>query len=205
MAPIPPTDWDKAIAHVGGNAALIAMLLMNEMPDNIDDAFGGVKLHLLPGSRKDFALTKCSCPDYANPCKHIAGVYYRLAGQLDAGPFLLFELRGIARERLHQALSKTPLGKALVSLTDDQSADIAAAESFFTRPTAMAAMPDYQAFWHGKQRLPGEIEPAVPAAIPGMLAKKGGDFPPVWDKDTSFVVVMEELYLRVRQKNKGVL
>ena len=54
----------------------------------------------------------CSCPDYADPCKHFAGVYYRLAGRLDGDPFLLFELRGLSRERLHRALSATPLGKA---------------------------------------------------------------------------------------------
>ncbi len=205
MAPIPSGEWEKAIVHLGSNAALVAKLLMNEMPDNIDQAFAGMKLPLLPRSRMDFALTECSCPDYANPCKHIAGVYYRLAGQLDRDPFLLFELRGLARDRLHQALSKTPLGKALVSLTDDQSADIAADESFYTRPVPATAAPDYHAFWHGKRRLPGEIAPAVPAAIPGMLTKKGGDFPPFWDKETSFLAVMEELHLRVRQKNKGVL
>lgn len=205
MTPIPPGDWEKAIAHLGSNAALVARLLMNEMPDNIDQAFAGMQLPLLPRSRGDFTLTECSCPDYANPCKHIAGVYYRLANQLDRDPFLLFELRGLARERLHRALSTTPLGKALISLADDPSADIQADESFFTRPAPATTAPDYRAFWHGKRRLPGEIAPAAPAALPGILAKKGGDFPPFWDKETSFLAVMEELYSRVRQKNKGVL
>jgi len=205
MAPIPAKDWTKAVAYLGSNAVLVSKLLMHEMPDNIDDAFANVRLHLLPRSRKDFALTDCSCPDYANPCKHIAGVYYRLAGQLDSDPFLLFELRGLSRERLLDALSATPLGKALATLVSDDSAEIAVAESFFTRPSTANSMPDYRSFWNGKQRLPSEIEPATPAAVPAILVKKGGNHPAFWDKDHSFVEVMEELYLRVREKNKGRL
>jgi uncharacterized Zn finger protein len=205
MAPIAPKDWDKAIAHLGSNAALVAKLLMNEMPDDIDSAFAGVRLHLLPASRKDFALTECSCPDYANPCKHIAGVYYRLAGQLDRDPFLLFELRGLSRQRLLQALSTTPLGKALASLAENGSAPLDAAESFFTRPAPAAPTADYRSFWYGKRRLPTEIEPARTPAVSGILVKKGGDFPAFWEPEGSFTAAMEELYRRVREKNRDVL
>ena len=205
MLPIPTEGWAKALARVGSNAALVSRLLMNEMPDNIDDAFTDAKLQLLPRSRDDFALTDCSCPDYANPCKHIAGVYYRLAGLLDSDPFLLFELRGLSRKQLHRALAITPLGKALSARMVEDTAEIAPTESFFTRPTAAESTPDYRSFWHGKKRLPTEIEPATPAAVPAILVKKGGDYPAFWDKDASFVAVMGELYLRVREKNKGVL
>jgi len=205
LGPISAKDWKKAVSYLGSNAALVSKLLMNEMPDNIDDAFADVKLHLLPRSRKDFALTDCSCPDYANPCKHIAGVYYRLAGRLDSDPFLLFELRGLSRERLHQALSVTPLGKALSCLMEEEVGETAPAASFFTRPVVTSSLPDYCSFWHGKRRLPGEIEPATPAAITAILVKKGGDYPAFWDKDSSFIEVMEALYSRVREKNKGVL
>jgi uncharacterized Zn finger protein len=205
MAPIPAADWAKAIARLGSNAALVSRLLMNEMPDSIDNAFADIKLHLLPQSREDFALTDCSCPDYANPCKHIAGAYYRLAGRLDSDPFLLFELRGLSREHLHEALSATPLGKALTALMVGESADLAPATSFFTRPSPTATTPGYRDFWQGKKRLPGEIEPATPAAVPAILIRKGGDYPPFWDKDASFIEVMQGLYQRVREKNKGVL
>ncbi len=205
MAPIPAKDWNKAVAYLGRNAALVSRLLMNEMPDDIDAAFAGVNLHLLPHSRKDFALTDCSCPDVVNPCKHIAGLYYRLASQLDSDPFLLFELRGLSRERLHDALSKTPLGRALATLMVEGSTHIPAAESLFTRPVAAATMPDYRSFWQGNRRLPSEIQPATPAAVPAILVKKGGDYPAFWDKDGSFIELMEELYLRVSTRNKRVL
>lgn len=205
MTPIPPNDWAEVVAHLGSNATLVAKLLMHEMPDNIDAAFASMRLQLLPASRKDFALTDCSCPDDANPCKHIAGVYYRLARQLDRDPFLLFELRGLSRGRLKEALRATPLGKALAPLAEEQPAPIRAAESSYTRPRAAPSTPNYRSFWHGAKRLPDEIEPATPPAVPAILVKKVGDFPPFWDRDTSFVAVMEELYLRLRENNKDAL
>jgi uncharacterized Zn finger protein len=64
------------------------------------------------------------------------GVYCRLASQLDRAPFLLFELRGLSREQLRQALRATPLGKVVAPLGEDPSAPIEAAESFYTPHTA---------------------------------------------------------------------
>ena len=75
LAPIARADWSKVIGSIGARAGFITRLLLNEMPDDIEAAFGSVKLHLLPHSRREF-LTSCSCPDDANPCKHIAGVTY---------------------------------------------------------------------------------------------------------------------------------
>ena len=253
MTQIPAKDWDQAIAYLGSRADLIAKLLLHEMPDGIDEAFAGLKLPLLPRSRKDFALTACSCPDDYNPCKHIAGVYYRLAAQLDRDPFLLFELRGLSRTHLHQALATTPLGQALASLRpaeeEDPAAPLAPATSFFTRPVAavigtagiphrlgvadtpnrrgkvghaktsgtditsiepeaddaLAAPSDYHAFWTGRHRLPTEIEPATPPVLPAILVRKAGDYPGFWDRDSSFIAVMEELYQRVRDKSRDLL
>lgn len=205
MSQISAKDWNKAIAHLGSNAALVSRLLMNEMPDNIDQAFAHLGLHLLPDSRQDFALTDCSCPDYANPCKHIAGVYYRLAGRLDSDPFLLFELRGLSRGHLHEKLGATPLGRALVARAREGNEEPVPAESFFTRPTPAPSIPGYRDFWSGRRRLPTEIEPATPAVVPAILVKKGGDYPGFWERDGSFIEVMEEFYLRVREKNKGTL
>lgn len=37
----------------------------------------------------------CSCPDYANMCKHVAAVLYGVGARLDDSPLLFFELRDI--------------------------------------------------------------------------------------------------------------
>ena len=80
--PISQAKWAVAIAQMASKASFISRLLLNEMPDNIEDAFSTLGLHLLPHNRKDFK-TSCSCPDDSNPCKHIAGVYYLVAAELD--------------------------------------------------------------------------------------------------------------------------
>jgi hypothetical protein len=203
---IAPGDWSKVISHLGSKASLISKLLMNEVPDNLEETFAELKLHLLPNSRHDFK-TDCSCPDWENPCKHIAGVYYLVASELDQDPFLLFELRGISRTKLQEELARSPLGKALSSALDSEEITPVPIDSYYTQPKKVAAIAPVspREFWLGEKRLPQEIEAVSNVSIPALIVKKGGDFPPFWHKDLSFLEVMEELYQRVRTKNKELL
>ncbi len=84
-------------------AIFAAQLLNGEMPPDIEQVFEAVKVPLFPASRGDL-ITDCSCPDWANPCKHIAAVYYLLGERFDEDPFLLFELRGRSEEEIAVAL-----------------------------------------------------------------------------------------------------
>ena len=206
ITPIAKTSWSKAIKYISSKASFVSKLLMNEVPDNIDDAFANLGLHLLPYSQKDFT-TKCSCPDWANPCKHIAGVYYLVASQLDNDPFILFELRGLSKNELQAELAKSPLGKALFSELTAKEISLVASESYYTKlkKVPMAEKINLRDFWQGKKRLPPTVEVATPASLPAILVKKQGDFPPFWKKDNSFIEVMEELYERVKTKNREVL
>ncbi|MCA1992577.1 MAG: SWIM zinc finger family protein [Coleofasciculus sp. S288] len=203
---ISAVDWSKAIAYIASKASFVSKLLMNEVPDNIETAFADLNLHLLPNSRKDFK-TRCSCPDYSNPCKHIAGVYYLVASELDENPFLLFELRGLSREKLLQELAKSPLGQILSSALDTGEVPIEPTASYYTNPEKRPAPESLslREFWLGEKRLPQTVEAASPTSIPAILIKKAGDFPPFWKKDISFIEVMEDLYQRIRTKNKGVM
>lgn len=206
ITPISKTSWSKAIKSLSSKASFVSKLLMNEVPDNIESAFAELELHLLPHSKKDFK-TSCSCPDYANPCKHIAGVYYLVASQLDHNPFLLFELRGLSKDELQAELAKSPLGQALSSELTAQEVPLVSAESYYTKleKVAVAEKVNPREFWLGTKRLPSNIEVAEPASIPAILIKKQGDFPAFWQKDTSFISVMEELYQRVKTKNREVM
>ncbi len=202
IQPISAAKWQAAIAHIASKASFISKLLLNEMPDNIEDAFQPMGLHLLPSSRADFK-TSCSCPDYSNPCKHIAGVYYLLANRLDEDPFLLFELRGLSRDKLKQELARSPLGQALSAELEAQAADPRPAASYYS-PHQAIELPEHLSlrdFWQGAKRLP-KLEPGIQSGIPAVLIKKQGDYPAFWDKDQSFIESMEELYERVRTKNK---
>ncbi|NJR52170.1 MAG: hypothetical protein HC780_23965 [Leptolyngbyaceae cyanobacterium CSU_1_3] len=204
--PISQAQWTAAIAYIASKASFISKLLLNEMPDNIEDAFAQLNLNLLPKSKKDFH-TECSCPDYSNPCKHIAGVYYRIAAELDQDPFLLFELRGISRTKLQTELAKTPLGQALANELDRQFAAPHSVESFYTRPEIQPVPPQttLKEFWQGSKSLPKEIERPPQSSVSGILVKKQGDFPPFWDKDQSFIAIMEEVYDRIKSKNRDLL
>jgi uncharacterized Zn finger protein len=175
---------------------------MNEMPDTIEDAFSSLGLHLLPHSQRDF-VTKCSCPDYANPCKHIAGVYYLLASALDQDPFVMFELRGLSRDDLRVELARSPLGQILASALVSSDVPVEPVESYYTRPIREpAAVASHKEFWTGAKRLPAPLPTTSQASVPALLIKKQGDYPPFWHKDASFISVMEELYDRIRTKNR---
>ena len=203
--PISQAKWSDAIALIASKASLISRLLLNEIPDNIEESFAGLGLHLLPHKASDFK-TACSCPDWSNPCKHIAGVHYLVAAELDKDPFLLFELRGLSRADLKAELEKSPLGKALSAELAAQTQEPIPVDAYYPRPKTKT--PDkvitLKEFWQGSKRLPSTIEAPTQATVPAILVKKQGDFPPFWSKDSSFISAMEELYERVRTKNREV-
>lgn len=93
IKPLSNKDWEKVADAMAAQALFAAKLLAGEMPQDIEDAFRAAKVNLFPASRGDLE-TDCSCPDWSNPCKHIAAVYYLLGEQFDADPFVLFRLRG---------------------------------------------------------------------------------------------------------------
>lgn len=92
-------EWDSVIDRMAGQAIIAAQLLSGEMPEELEEVFTSAGLSLFPKSRKDI-ITTCSCPDGANPCKHIAAVYYILAEWFDENPFFLFGLHGMGREEM---------------------------------------------------------------------------------------------------------
>ncbi|SJM90455.1 SWIM Zn-finger [Crenothrix polyspora] len=206
MVHLTEAQWQKIIKQLTQRASFIARLLLNEIPENIETVFADAGVHLLPKSYKDFKVS-CDCPDYAVPCKHIAGVCYRLAGQLDQDPFLLFEMRGLASEKLLRQLAESPLGKVLSDAKNTAAVELSPVDSFYTRPiaTKLPKNISLKGFWHGQQPLPKSIDPSTPAAIPAMLIKKGGDFPAFWQKQGSFIEVMEDFYVRMRKNTlKGL-
>jgi len=205
LQPISQAKWAVAIAQMASKASFISKLLLNEMPDNIEDAFSSLGLHLLPHTRKDFK-TSCSCPDDSNPCKHIAGVYYLVAAELDKDPFLLFELRGLSKAVLQRELAKTPLGMALSAELSAQAAEPPVVESYYTRPTTtQAEAVSLKEFWQSAKRLPQSLDETTQSGVKAIAVKKQGDFPPFWQKEGSFIEAMEELYERVKTKNKEAL
>ncbi len=103
LTPLTESQWARAIAAMAEQAIFAAKLLNGEMPPNIEDAFKKADVALFPASGSDLR-TDCSCPDYANPCKHSAAVYLLLGERFDADPFLLFQLRGRSKDQIMAAM-----------------------------------------------------------------------------------------------------
>ena len=99
LEPLTDEDWDKVTEAMASQAIFAAKLLAGEMPQNIEEAFASVDISLFPTALSELH-TDCSCPDWANPCKHIAAVYYLLAERFDEDPFLIFKLRGRTKEQI---------------------------------------------------------------------------------------------------------
>ena len=115
LKPLSDEDWDKVTGVMALKAVFAASLLSGEMPQNIEEAFSEAGVSLFPERNRDLQ-TECSCPDWSNPCKHIAAVYYLLAEEFDGDPFLIFKLRGRTKDQIIEAL------RALRSVGDDEEA-----------------------------------------------------------------------------------
>jgi len=177
------SDWKKLAKAFSHEAIYSAKLLAGEMPPDIEKAFNGVKLSLFPEKLKDLK-TECSCPDWSNPCKHIAAVYYLLGEEFDRDPFLIFKLRGMSREDLVELM-----GKADPKMASKK----AEPEPTLSQPDEEPLTSEVSRFWSGEplpDDLFGEVRiPPVPAALP----KRLGSFP-FWRGEVRFLDAMEALY-----------
>jgi len=204
LTPISAEEWTEIIARLSSKASVVAKLLLNEVPENIEDCFKRTKL--LPTKRKDL-ITECSCPDYSNPCKHVAGLCYRLAQELDQDPFLLFQLRGLSKEALQRELAKSPLGRILSDGLDESELELKKSSSLHTEPKTLSrnTIPELREFWLGSKRLPSSMPMPSSTSVSAIIVKKQGDYPAFWHKENSFIETMEELYQRVKIKNSNLL
>ena len=88
---------------MAAQALPLAQLLAGEMPRDIEELFAACKVALFPRRTRELTA-RCTCPDWENPCKHIAAVYYLLAERFDDDPFLIFAWRGRSQDELLERL-----------------------------------------------------------------------------------------------------
>jgi len=188
-------DWTKVVKELGCEARFAAKLLAGEMPEDIEDLFKKARLSLFPEKLGDLS-TACSCPDWSNPCKHIAAVYYLLGEEFDRDPFLIFKLRGLSREELLQRLgdSGTPATgkkpKRKRAPVDERKAK--------PEPVKEVLPTDPTSFWR-MGTLPDDFFGDVQAPpVTAALLKRLGSFP-FWRGEQPFLAIPEPLY---RQASK---
>jgi hypothetical protein len=92
-----PTKRQWQAIDAAAKVGFVAHLLAGEVPNELEEVFRSAGVELFPGSYGDLRA-HCSCPDWENPCKHLAAVLYVFADQLDADPWLVLAWRGRTRE-----------------------------------------------------------------------------------------------------------
>lgn len=109
LTPLTQRQWNKVLDILSDQAIFAAQLLSGEMPQNIEEAFTTAGVSLFPQSNHDM-MTDCTCPDKANPCKHVAATHYILGERFNEDPFLLFRMRGRTQEQILTALRQRRTG-----------------------------------------------------------------------------------------------
>jgi uncharacterized Zn finger protein len=117
LEPFSDEEWSYVIETMSQRAIFAAKLLAGEMPQNIEEVFTKNGLSLFPFTLSD-VQSKCSCPDQANPCKHIGAVYYQLGDRFSEDPFVLFQLRGRTKEQIISDLRQLHSAKIAVPPTE---------------------------------------------------------------------------------------
>ena len=94
----------RLVEAIRSEPMLVARLLADDLPTEIGLLFRAEGCDLFPGGKlapgKYDMTTACSCPDYANPCKHAAAALLILGEEIARRPMTLLELRGITMEDL---------------------------------------------------------------------------------------------------------
>ncbi|GHV41624.1 hypothetical protein FACS189490_08890 [Clostridia bacterium] len=86
------STWHKISDVCAKRIDSVAALAEGKFPKELEDIFtqkGG----LFP-SPKEIHMD-CSCPDWADVCKHVAAAIYGVGARLDDDPLLFFKLRGV--------------------------------------------------------------------------------------------------------------
>ncbi len=181
---ISPPDWERLQEAMAEQPIIAASLLSGNMPDNIEATFQAIGLSMFPDQQDDL-VTDCSCPDWSNPCKHVAAVYLLLGEEFDRDPFLIFRMRGMDREDLlgpeFRRSAQTLAGPAL----PDEDLPPEPGEFWANSLTALRE----------EDHAGPAVEPDLAAALPQQL----GRFP-LWQGTREFMSVMQDTYRTVSQR-----
>ncbi|MBI4783354.1 MAG: SWIM zinc finger family protein [Oscillatoriophycideae cyanobacterium NC_groundwater_1537_Pr4_S-0.65um_50_18] len=149
LDPFDDEQWQYVIESMSERAIFSAKLLSGEMPQNIEEVFTANGLSLFPYTKFDIH-SRCSCPDPANPCKHIGAVYYLLGDRFSEDPFVLFQLRGRNKEQIITALRQTRSSQSQVKPVEESTPEVASSEI------------KLETFWQYSEQLESSLVVVVP-------------------------------------------
>ncbi len=98
-------DWKRLKQDCAGKVGSLMDLLQGKLSAQVMEIVTRKATGLFPGPGQIHLA--CSCPDWANLCKHVATVLYGVGTRLDERPELLFVLRGVDHLELIAAATQS--------------------------------------------------------------------------------------------------
>lgn len=106
VTPLAKARWTSIVSRCAGQIDSLVELLQGKLSDGVMKVVTDRQTGLFPGPQQ--IELKCSCPDWAEMCKHVAAVLYGIGARLDQKPDLLFTLRKVDHLDLLSAGTRSP-------------------------------------------------------------------------------------------------
>ncbi len=166
-------DWEYVLEALTQKASWSAQLLAGIMPVDIERAFAASGKRLFPFKLQE-VRSECSCPDKANPCKHISAIYFLMGDRFREDPFVLFQLRGRTRHQLIKDLAKQRL-KVIKQLMAE--AGSTASINQLTPTHSHKALINPSLWWNYEANLDSELVVITPSMEGDTGLSSAGDLP----------------------------
>lgn len=105
IQPLSKERWQEIIEASSGQVGSMLDLLAGKLGDGLMRVLTDPERGLFPRPKE--IRFDCSCPDFADMCKHVSAVLYGVGVLLDTQPELLFTLRGVDQAELLASASET--------------------------------------------------------------------------------------------------
>ncbi len=125
IEPLESDRWEGLKNTVAGKISNLVDLLGGQMGEGVLRAITDPHDGLFPEPKR--IRFDCSCPDYADMCKHVAAVLYGVGVKLDTAPELFFKLRKVDHRELIGAAGERA-GDLACEVSDAASDEVLAAE-----------------------------------------------------------------------------
>jgi uncharacterized Zn finger protein len=204
LEPFSNEDWNYVVASLSQKAIFSAQLLAGEMPVNIEKVFTDNGLLLFPFNLSDIR-SRCSCPDKANPCKHIGAVYYQLGDRFSEEPFVLFQLRGRTKEQILEAVRQLRSQEA----AEGEQASNALSQTFVAQTDSPSIKPekdsgkqnaDIEQFWQYDEPLDASLVAIAPPADSKTILSLLGRIPLAYADAQALQQYLEQVYRTASQQ-----